>query len=164
MTQFDRKSGWVAALVLLSLWPLNSAAWADSYQSTCQYFTNQAFQDRHQGTAATFRMQLAQDCVDARLYARSENIEVKRRAEAYLDLLEEYRRTIAALMIERMRNPAARASSGSTRRYVRPAYAAVSWTGAYLIARDMGLIETHRNWTDWRRAHAFADARFRIEN
>ena len=164
MTRFSGMSGWVAALFWLLLWPLNSVAWADGYQSTCLYFTNQAFQDRHRGTAATFRMQLAQDCVDARLYARSENIEVKRRAEAYLDLLEAYRRTIAALMVERMRNPAARASSGSTRRYVRPAIAAVSWTGAYLIARDMGLIETHQNWTDWRRAHTSADARFRIDN
>lgn len=108
-------------------------------------------------------MELAQDCVDARIYARSESIEVKLRAEAYLDLLEEYRRTIAALMIERMRDPAARASSGSTRRYVRPAFAAVSWTGSYLIARDMGLIQTHQNWTDWRRARTSADARLRID-
>lgn len=163
MTRLRLKNGWVAAALAFSLLSVNSAAWAADYQSTCQYFSNQAFQDRHKGTATTFRMELAQDCVDARIYARSENLVVKIRAEAYLDLLEQYRHVIAALMIERMRDPAARAPSGNARRYVRPAFAAVSWPGAYLIARDMGLIDTHEDWTAWRRARTLADARFRIE-
>lgn len=113
--------------------------------------------------ATTFRMELAQDCVDARVYAQSQDREVKIRAEAYLELLERYRHVIAKLMVERMRDPAARARSDDTRRYVRPAFAAVSWPGAYLIARDMGLMDTHHDWTAWRQARTSADARFRID-
>ncbi|MEO1239576.1 MAG: hypothetical protein AAFW64_07950 [Pseudomonadota bacterium] len=163
MTRMKHIMGWVAVALTLSFLSLNSAAWAADYQSTCRYFSNQAFQDRHGGVATTFRMELAQDCVDARFYARSEDFQVRTRARAYLALLENYRRVIATLMLERMRDPASRHASGDARRYVRPAFAAVSWPGAYLIARDMGLIETHRDWTDFRRSLTAADARLRLD-
>ena len=153
----------VATMGLIAAFTLNSMAWAMDHQATCRYFSNQAFQDRHGGLASTFRMQLAQDCVDARVYARSDRPEVKIRAEAYLKQLDAYRRVIAKMMIDRSRSPEARAPSRSTRRYTAPALASVSWPGAYLIARDMGLIETHQDWTAFRRTFTAADARLRID-
>ena len=108
-------------------------------------------------------MQLAQDCVDARLYAQSSNIEVKTRANTYLAQLEAYRRAIAAMMVSRAREMPKNPRVGSYRQGFGRADIAVSQAGAYLIARDMGLVETNADWTTWRKSLALSDPRFRID-
>ncbi len=143
-------SGLVAALVLFAaLTPVEAAA-ADSHADTCRYFNGQAFNDRRTLGAKTFRMELAQDCVDALVYLRSGDPEARARAEAYLDQLGAYRRVIVEMVVTRAQARPAPAEDRS--RYTRVAVQPVSWAGAYLIARRMGLVETHRDWTAWRRA------------
>lgn len=150
-------AGVVAVLTITSM------AWADGFQATCRYFSNQAFQDRHTATDTTFPMQLAQDCVDARIYARSNNPQVKIRAEAYLEQLDAYRTVVSGLLLEAERPRDPRILSDRLHPSASPSLAPVSSTGAYLIARHMGLIRTHRDWTMFRLALTSADARFRVD-
>lgn len=125
---------------------------ADLYDETCTYFSNAAFRDRRIQGATTFRMQLAQDCVDAMLYARAADPSVRARAIDYLQDLEAYRGLLIAMIMRRARDR----GQGEAWEQLswRPAVSPVSEAGAYLIARDLGLVDTHRDWTDWRRAAA----------
>ncbi len=163
MTQFISASCRVAVAAILAALTLSPAVLAEDYASTCRYFSNQAFQDRHMNVGSTLPMQLAQDCVDARIYIQSPNIEVRTRAETYLNQLDAYRTAIAALMVARTRNDRQSPTIGAHRLSVGRANAAISATGLYLIAREMGVIETHGTWTTWRRSLALSDPRFRID-
>ncbi len=163
MTLWITRTVRVIAVSMAAALTIKSMAWAEDYQATCRYFSNQAFQDRHVGEGSTFRTQLAKDCIDARSYSQSKNIEVKVRAEKYLAQLNAYRGVIARMMIDRTRVHGTSAEDGDHRRYARPAVSSVSGAGAYLIARDMGLFETHETWTIWRKSLVLADPRFRID-
>ena len=122
------------------------------YADTCRFYSNLAFQDRRLGRETTFRMQLAQDCVDAIVYAQSRDADVRARALSYLVDLERFRATQISLMAARAE---ALGQGEAWEEFAwRPAVHPVSRTGAYLIAREMGLIETHVDWTAWRRSAA----------
>ncbi|MDJ1009182.1 MAG: hypothetical protein QNJ13_15310 [Paracoccaceae bacterium] len=161
MTRGCEQSKWVAALVFGALLTVSPAVSAESYSDTCQYFTAQAFKDRRAHRGTTLPMNLAQDCVDAQIYARSDDAGVRARAEAYLAQLETYREVMVAMLVARAR--ARTPGEPSLRRHVRPAVRPVSEAGAYLIARQMGLVDTHESWTAWRQSLAFADPRVRLE-
>ncbi|MEO0388228.1 MAG: hypothetical protein AAF281_11980 [Pseudomonadota bacterium] len=151
----------LVALAALMLSALSANASADRHEATCNYFTNQAFQDRRTGLGYTFRKDLAQDCADARVLARSPTPETRARAEAYLDDLETYRRVLIEMLLDRAQ--AAKKPVPGTNIYVKWAVQPVSRAGAYLIARRMGLVRRHDEWTDWRRSLASADPRFRLD-
>ena len=119
------------------------------FDRTCQYFTNMAFQDRRASTDTTFRMQLAQDCVDALIYSQSPVSLQRDRATDYLAQLEAYRQTIVGMLVSRAEGRGAERRVMSS---IRPAVEPVSRAGAYLIARDMGLVDSHIDWTAWRRS------------
>lgn len=125
------------------------------FDRTCQYFSNVAFKDRRAGLSyqsePTFRMQLAQDCVDAMIFAASDDPATRARALSYLTRMEAYRRTLIDMLLTRAQG---RTDDGSTRRYMRHVVIPISRPGGYLIARDMGLVDTHRDWTNWRRQAA----------
>lgn len=161
MTRLSERIQWVAALALGATLGVSGPAAAGDYSETCRYFAGQAFKDRRARSETTFRMDLAQDCVDALIYRQSERPEVRGRAEAYLEQLQAYRELMVEMLVARAR--ARTPGEASLRRHVRPAVAPVSWAGAYLIARRMGLVDTHEDWTKWRQSVASADPRVRIE-
>ena len=136
------------AALCLAAAPAGATDWSD----TCRFFSNAAFKDRHVWGETTFRMQLAQDCVDARLYAGSDNPYAARRAEAYLTQLEAYRAVLVAMLVDRARErPRASEDDWGYQKW-RPAVHPISRAGAYLIARDMGVVDTHQAWTSWRQS------------
>ncbi|WP_159435586.1 hypothetical protein [Octadecabacter temperatus] len=95
---------------------------------------------------------MAQDCVDAMIYAADVDPLTQDRALDYLTQMESYRSVVTSMLTERASNPAPwlAGENGSVRRVLQP----VSRAGAYLIARDMGLVEQHEDWTQWRRSAA----------
>ncbi|MEM9710277.1 MAG: hypothetical protein AAF871_15990 [Pseudomonadota bacterium] len=135
-------------------------AGSEDYGPLCRYFAAQAFQDRQVRGETTFRMDLAQDCLDARIYAFSDDPETRDRALAYLDLLSAYRAEIVALLLARA---AEQPPSERRPRRLRPVVKPVNWVGGYLIAQRMGLVKRQEVWTLWRRSVASADPRFRLE-
>ncbi len=140
----------VAALLLWT-----GAAHAGSeYEQTCRFFSNAAFQDRHRIGQSTFRMQLAQDCVDAQLYRWSADPEVRERAGAYLAQLEAFRGLMVDMLVARARERTTLTQDHRGDQRWGPPVHPISRAGAYLIAREMGLVETHRDWTTWRRSAA----------
>lgn len=161
MTHLHQRLTWVAALLFGASLMVSAPAHAGDYSETCRYFAGEAFKDRRARSETTFRMDLAQDCVDALVYRRSDRPEVRARAEAYLEQLQAYRELMIDMLVARAR--ARTPGEASLRRHVRPAVAPVSWAGAYLIARRMGLVETHEDWTEWRQSVASADPRLRLE-
>lgn len=154
-------SGLVVALVFVAGLASPGIALADRHADTCRYFNGQAFNDRRTLGAKTFRMDLAQDCVDALVYLRSGDAEAGARAEIYLQQLGIYREVIIGMVISRAQ--ARPAPADDRRQYARVAVQPVSWAGAYLIARRMGLVDTHRDWTEWRQSLALADPRLRLD-
>ena len=74
------------------------------------------------------------------------------RAAGYLTELERYRRVIVDILVQRARERPRPANDDWGYQTWRPAVTPVSRAGAYLIARQMGVVETHRDWTAWRRA------------
>lgn len=130
-----------------------SIASARDFERTCAYFSNVAFNDLHTRHEETFRVTLAKDCEAALdLYHVSRRgSDGRMRAEAYLVQLHHYRRTLIDMANARYdaRRPVGGVSlDGSGRLVVRQ----VTRTGAYLIARSMGLIGTHREWRAWMEA------------
>lgn len=119
---------------------------AQDYSATCRYFSNVAFKDSRVAPDETFRMQLSQDCAEAlgRLGAR----DTARRAQAalYLDLLQAYRATLTDLLLSRLGSHERTEEGHRVNRYVRPVVTPVSRSGAYLIARRMGVVAAHRDW------------------
>jgi len=161
MTRGFEQLKWVAALCIGASLVFTNPAPAADYSETCRYFAGQAFKDRRARRDTTFRMDLAQDCVDAQIYQRSEDSAVRARAESYLAQLQRYREIIVGLLVARARSGADEFRAGT--RYVRPAVDPTSWAGEYLIARRMGLVDTHEDWTEWRQSVASTDPRFRVE-
>lgn len=161
MTQVVQHFGRVHALFLGAALALASPASAGDYSETCRYFAGQAFKDRRAGGETTLAMNLAQDCVDALVYLRSDDPGTRERAGRYLEQLDTYRGVMVAMLVSRARERT-RQTTGLTR-HMRPAVPPVSEAGSYLIARDMGLLETHESWTSWRQSLASADPRVRVE-
>lgn len=161
MTRIFRAFGWVSALIVGALLLLAAPAEARDFSGTCQYFAGQAFKDRRTGQGTTLPMELAQDCVDALIYARSDDAATRGRALEYLAELQGYREVMVGMMVSRARER--NADRAGLSRHMRPAVWPVSDAGAYLIARRMGLLETHADWTAWRLSLAEADPRFRVE-
>lgn len=136
-------------IVLLMSGTVRADASPSLYDRTCQYFSNLAFQDRRAGEGTTFRMQLAQDCVDAVIYAEEGDLQDRARAYEYLDRMEAYRQVIIGMIMDRARTRDR--SEDQMTRVIRPAVHPVSRTGSYLIAQQMGLVADHHRWTAWRR-------------
>lgn len=125
-----------------------------AYSDTCRFFSNAAFQDRHVLGEVTFRMELAQDCIDALVYLQSTDPEERDRADDYLSQLEAYRQVIVGIIVARAQARPPEAEDHPGYQLWRPAVHPVSRSGAYLIAREMGVVNTHQVWTNWRRAAA----------
>lgn len=155
MSYFSKLSSQLRGAVLLAgalaASSIQASAETRDWQDTCRFFSNAAFKDRHVWGETTFRMELAQDCVDAMVYAQSANPVVRDRAETYLSQLQAYREVMVAILVDRARTrPGERNDDWGYQKW-RPAVYPISRTGAYLIARDMGVVETHQDWTTWRR-------------
>lgn len=120
------------------------------YQQTCLFFSNGAFKDRHRFGETTFRMKLAQDCVDAMVYLQTGSDMEKDRAADYLDQLEDYRAVLVSMIVARAKTRGRSDAIWGPRTW-QPAVYPVSRSGAYLIAREMGIIERQQDWNSWRR-------------
>lgn len=130
---------------------LGTAAGAADYRATCNYFTGIAFNDRHTQDRATFREQLADDCAAA-LSQRDRAAPGTVRwvlADVYLARLEAYRWTMIGMASDRFRAARTRPATEANG-IARP----VSRTGAYLIAREMGLVANQTRWRAWHQAMA----------
>ncbi|MHA3914628.1 hypothetical protein [Halovulum sp. GXIMD14793] len=123
---------------------------ARDFQKTCDYFTNVAFNDLHTLKEETFRVALAKDCAAALdLYHTSRTgSDGWTRAETYLVTLQSYRQALMDMASARFE--IARPTGGRTDGlYGRLMVRQVSRTGAYLIARSMGLVGVQRDWRNW---------------
>lgn len=137
----------VAAALALLAGGLAGPANATDFARTCSYFENVAYNDRFTRDHQTFRMRLADDCADAlavRTSARPGSVR-HAMADNYLQRLEDYRWVMIGLAGDRFR-----ASRAGAAVELRP----ISRTGAFLIARTMGVTETQVRWRDWRQAMA----------
>jgi len=135
-----------SALALLAA-VLAGPADATDFARTCSYFENVAYNDRFTRDHQTFRMRLADDCADAlavRSNARPGSVR-HAMSDNYLQRLENYRWVMIGMARDRFR-----ASRTGAAVELRP----VSRTGAFLIARTMGITETQVRWRDWRQAMA----------
>ncbi|MEM9430229.1 MAG: hypothetical protein AAGA32_12115 [Pseudomonadota bacterium] len=153
MTQtahFSTVAMWLGFCILAALTP----ARADDEASLCRYYSNMAFNDRMTAGVTTFRMDLAQDCGEALLHAQSADAQVRRRAQQYLDALAAYRGAMVTLLVTRAEE---RSRDPGINRHVKPVVRPVSRTGAYLIARHIGLVRQRQNWVAWRRSAALTD-------
>lgn len=135
-----------AALALMTA-ALAGPAVATDFGRTCSYFENVAYNDRFTSDHQTFRMRLADDCADALAVWTGARPGSVRHAMSgnYLQRLEDYRWVMIGMARDRFRASRAGASVE-----LRP----VSRTGAFLIARTMGVTETQVRWRDWRQAMA----------
>ncbi|MEL6233521.1 MAG: hypothetical protein AAFR46_03865 [Pseudomonadota bacterium] len=155
MTQATKLLLPILALVLLFAVPRPLMAQSASYQATCVYFTNIAFQDSRTVQHPTFRMEIAEDCADALRTLRDPLPEARSRAEAYLKRLQAYRAALTQILLARLADRHARKDRRLTR-YARPVITPVSRAGAYLIARQMGIVASHADWVAWRMSEARA--------
>ena len=138
-------------LVALCLLAAPMATAQSDYTRTCKYFVGISYNDRHTKAAPTFRVRLADDCGQAlaqRAAARPGTVEYVL-ADHYLTRLEDYRQVLIDMARARFRV----ARSETTGNRFRP----VSETGAYLIARTMGLFENQDRWRA--RQQAMAEGR-----
>ncbi|MHA3976604.1 hypothetical protein ACW9UR_02870 [Halovulum sp. GXIMD14794] len=136
----------LTALVLATS-ALTTAAQAGEFGKTCTYFENIAYNDRFTQDHVTFRMKLADDCQDALSIwegARPGSVQHAMSGN-YLQRLEDYRWTMIEMARERFR--ASRVGDSH-------AMGPVTRTGAFLIARTMGITATQTRWRDWRQAMA----------
>lgn len=161
MIGVSKQSRWVAASVFCALLAVTSSVQAEANEQVCRFFSSFAFEDRKARAGTTLPMNLAQDCVDATVYARSEDRVVRLRAERYLADLDAYRRVLVGMLVARAREREPRLHGIHI--HVRPVVQPLSWVGSYLIAREMGLVERHEDWTAWRRSLASTDPRLRLE-
>ncbi len=143
--------------VLVLGFALGSAhpAAAERFEQTCTYFEAIAFNDKARAGYETFRMGLARDCRAAlTMLQTSEPGREPEQARAYLAQLQVYRTTLLSMTMERFEQQ--RAGQEQARRafggrvMVRP----VSQTGAFLIARSMGLVAAQKKWAVWTEARA----------
>ena len=144
----------LSLIAALLLWSGSARADQKDYAQTCRFFSNAAFQDRHRIGQTTFRMQLAQDCVDAQLYLGSTDPAVRARAGDYLAQLEAFRGLMVEMLVTRARERSTLSQDHWGQQRWGPPVHPISRAGAYLIAREMGLVSTHHDWTTWRRSAA----------
>ena len=143
----------IACLTTFLMFPF--VAQAGDFDQTCTYFRNISFNDEHTRPDETFRLKLSRDCSRALShYSRSQSGNAGfERAEEYLVQLHRYRRTLLDIASDRY--VAARAGQDRQRALTGHSVSRqVSRTGAYLIARSMGLIGAQRQWHEWLEANA----------
>lgn len=146
-----------AGLISIGLWIglAASPALAGDYAKTCRYFDAIAFNDNALGKTGSFRAVLASDCHAARRAIReAAGTEGALLADRYLKTLTAYRAALLGIAQERFGKTPVIAGPNTprgTHRYIaRP----VSRTGAYLIAKSMGLVAHQRAWATWQIASA----------
>lgn len=149
-----------STLLALSAIFASPAAASPPYVQTCKYFEGVAFNDQVVSNRETFRMVLATDCRAAlNTLLAAQSLQDARLAIDYLDQLHLYRATLLRMAMERFSQQRGRIIAGrkvagwrpkSGELVVRP----VSRTGAFLIAKSMGLVAKQREWTVWREAQA----------
>ncbi|MEM9812006.1 MAG: hypothetical protein AAF913_05000 [Pseudomonadota bacterium] len=153
MTQtvhLPRAAFWLVFCLLATLAP----AQADDGAGLCRYYSNMAFNDRMRAGETTFRMDLARDCGEALRHAQSADPQVRARAQQYLAALAAYRGAMVTLLVTRAEE---RSRDPGINRHVKPVVRPVSRTGAYLIARHIGLVRQRQDWVAWRRSAALTD-------
>jgi len=140
--------------IVISAFFLMSApsARAGDFIRVCTYYSNSSFADRHLGRTEALSVRLAQGCHDAlRTFQRARaGTEAHDQAEDYLVRLTSYRRLLLDMAGDRFRQGggADRPGLPRNRSVVRP----VSTSGAYLIAKVTGLLDSHSAWTAWHEA------------
>lgn len=137
----------VLIALMLATGAMAAPVQAEEFDRTCKYFENIAYNDRFTQVGVTFRVKLADDCNDALVVwqdARPGSVQHVLSAN-YLQKLEDYRWTMIDMAGERFR-----ASRTGDAVALRP----VTRTGAFLIARTMGITATQTRWREWRQAMA----------
>lgn len=139
-----------AGLVTLGL---SAPVAASDFEQTCRYFSNVAYNDLHTGRHESFRAGLARDCVAAlTVYERSHGKGHSHdRSESYLVRLHQYRWAMLDIATARF-DAAGHRRSGARDLSGHHVVRQVSRTGAYLIARSMGLVGVQREWRAWMNA------------
>lgn len=155
MTQATKLLLPIFALTVMLAAALPLSAQNAPYQGTCAYFTNIAFQDSRTAEHPTFRMEIAGDCAEALHTLRDPLPGPRARAEAYLKRLQAYRATLTQILLARLADRQTR-EDRRLNRYARPVITPVSRAGAYLIARQMGIVASHADWVAWRLSEARA--------
>ncbi len=138
-------------LLILGLLLVPASAVAEDFRATCKFFTSVSFNDRHTADHVTFRMHLADDCVEAlRIHDNAKQGSVAyEQSRDYLIALQTYRQTLVNMAADRFdARPISRPGFAQSRPMTRP----ISQSGAFLIAKVMGLLDSGETWRAWREA------------